>query len=50
MEAEFQNIIEDKKTRIGLFKCRLAGASTAQASYTLVILMAMFFIFRVAQR
>ncbi|CAD6209215.1 GSCOCG00003785001-RA-CDS [Cotesia congregata] len=50
MEAEFQNIIEDKKTRIGLFKCRLAGASAAQASYTLVILMAMFFIFRVAQR
>ncbi|XP_053597227.1 uncharacterized protein LOC103576728 isoform X1 [Microplitis demolitor] len=50
MEAEFQNIIEDRETRINLFKCRLAGADGIQASYMLILLIVFFSILRFTQR
>ncbi|KAL4718084.1 hypothetical protein ACJJTC_018270 [Scirpophaga incertulas] len=37
MEAEFQNIILDKATRIDLFKCRLAGAAAIQSSFVVIV-------------
>ncbi|XP_063371276.1 uncharacterized protein LOC134659537 [Cydia amplana] len=37
MEAEFQNVIEDKKTRIDMFKCRLAGAAAIQSSFAVLL-------------
>lgn len=42
VEAEFQNIIADKETRIDMFKCRLAGAASIQSS--LVILVTVLFL------
>lgn len=36
VEAEFQNIVEDKETRYDMFKCRLAGASAIRAASTLI--------------
>lgn len=37
VEAEFQNLVEDKKTRYDMFKCRLAGASALQVSSFLIL-------------
>lgn len=37
VEAEFQNLVNDEKTRYDLFKCRLAGASAIQAATSLII-------------
>ncbi|KAH0946160.1 hypothetical protein HN011_002366 [Eciton burchellii] len=37
VEAEFNNIINDKETRYDMFKCRLAGASSIQVSWILVL-------------
>ena len=37
VEAEFQNIVEDKETRFDLFKCRLAGASAISAATSLIV-------------
>lgn len=37
VEAEFQNIVADKETRIDMFKCRLAGAAVAQSSLLVVL-------------
>lgn len=42
VEAEFQNIIADKETRIDMFKCRLAGAAAIQSS--VVMLCAVLFV------
>jgi hypothetical protein len=36
MEAEFQNVIMDKPTRIDMFKCRLAGAAAIQSSFVII--------------
>lgn len=33
VEAEFQNVVEDKKTRYDTYKCRLAGAAATRASF-----------------
>ncbi|XP_053605432.1 uncharacterized protein LOC128672355 [Plodia interpunctella] len=43
VEAEFQNIIEDKETRIDMFKCRLAGAAALQSCFA--ILLVVLFVF-----
>lgn len=37
VEAEFQNIVADKETRYDMFKCRLAGASSAHLTTWLLI-------------
>lgn len=37
VEAEFQNIVDDKESRYDMFKCRLAGASAIQAYSSLVV-------------
>lgn len=37
VEAEFQNIILDKETRIDMFTCRLAGAAAVQSSLVIII-------------
>lgn len=36
VEAEFQNIVEDKETRFDLFKCRLAGAAEIRAGLAVI--------------
>ncbi|XP_063243657.1 uncharacterized protein LOC134542961 [Bacillus rossius redtenbacheri] len=42
VEAEFSNIVNDKPTRYDMFKCRLAGAASIQASFvTLFALLAL---------
>lgn len=42
VEAEFQNIIEDKETRIDMFRCRLAGVANIQGSVTLIFTVLVF--------
>lgn len=37
VEAEFQNIVADKQTRIDMFKCRLAGAAALESSMLLLL-------------
>ncbi|XP_046734567.1 uncharacterized protein LOC124404468 [Diprion similis] len=37
VEAEFNNIGNDKETRYDMFKCRLAGATSIQASWLLLL-------------
>lgn len=37
VEAEFQNIVDDKETRYDLFKCRLAGAATIEAGISMIL-------------
>lgn len=32
VEAEFENLVNDEKTRFDLYQCRLAGASGLQAT------------------
>lgn len=41
VEAEFENIVNDEKTRFDLYKCRLAGASALQATLALIIISAL---------
>ncbi|KAJ8675045.1 hypothetical protein QAD02_010831 [Eretmocerus hayati] len=41
VDAEFQNIVEDKQTRYDLYKCRLAGASSIQFSWVLLLILLM---------
>lgn len=41
VEAEFQNIIADKETRIDMFKCRLAGAAAIQSSFIIILSIAL---------
>lgn len=36
VEAEFQNIMNDKETRYDLFKCRLAGATGIKGQLTVI--------------
>ncbi|XP_015589377.1 uncharacterized protein LOC107265002 [Cephus cinctus] len=43
VEAEFVNIINDAKTRYDMFKCRLAGAASTQASWILLLLVLVLF-------
>lgn len=38
VEAEFENIVNDEKTRFDLYKCRLAGASALQATLATIII------------
>lgn len=37
VEAEFQNIVEDKETRYDMFKCRLAGAASLKAGVLVIL-------------
>ncbi|KAI4503084.1 hypothetical protein M0802_002128 [Mischocyttarus mexicanus] len=37
VEAEFSNIVNDKETRYDMFKCRIAGASSIQASWVIIL-------------
>lgn len=41
VEAEFQNVVEDKKTRYDTYKCRLAGAAAIRAGVWGVVLVLM---------
>lgn len=41
VEAEFSNIVEDKETRYDMFNCRLAGATTIQSSFVILLSMIM---------
>lgn len=41
VEAEFENIVNDEKTRFDLYKCRLAGASAIQATFITIIFSAL---------
>ncbi|KAK2715050.1 hypothetical protein QYM36_009890, partial [Artemia franciscana] len=47
VEAEFQNLMEDKKTRYDMLKCRLAGASTIQSAFVTVfaLILTSFYLF-----
>lgn len=47
VEAEFQNIVQDKPSRFNLFQCRLAGATAIQAGATIIISILMFIWFLV---
>lgn len=38
VEAEFENIVNDEKTRFDLYKCRLAGAGALHATIFTVVL------------
>lgn len=42
VEAEFQNIVANEKTRYDTFKCRLAGASDTKAAGVLVAALLIF--------
>ncbi|XP_066939738.1 uncharacterized protein [Macrobrachium rosenbergii] len=47
MEAEFLNIVRDKKTRYDFLKCRVAGASSIESSFVIIVtLLVLNFIFR----
>ncbi|XP_012232061.1 uncharacterized protein [Linepithema humile] len=47
VESEFINIVHDKPTRYDMFKCRLAGASSIQISWVLLVLaLTIFFLIR----
>lgn len=39
VEAEFNNLVDNNVTRFNMFKCRLAGANSIQASLMTVILL-----------
>lgn len=39
VESEFSNLVQDKETRYDMFKCRVAGASSIEASCLLLILV-----------
>ncbi|VEN41487.1 unnamed protein product [Callosobruchus maculatus] len=41
VEAEFSNLVDNNETRFDMFKCRLAGASSVQASLITVLLLVM---------
>lgn len=41
VEAEFENIVNDEKTRFDLYRCRLAGAAGLQATLLTIILSAL---------
>ncbi|XP_034938319.1 uncharacterized protein [Chelonus insularis] len=43
MESEFINVVNNKETRIDMFKCRLAGAASIQSSLILIIAALAFF-------
>ncbi|XP_066597995.1 uncharacterized protein [Prorops nasuta] len=44
VEAEFANIVNEKETRYDMFKCRVAGASSVQASWILLLSIVLIFI------
>ncbi|XP_032681371.1 uncharacterized protein LOC116848905 [Odontomachus brunneus] len=48
VEAEFHNLVNDNATRYDMFKCRLAGASSIQANW--VLLLSVMIIFFPTQR
>lgn len=39
VEAEFSNLVDNNETRFDMFKCRLAGASSIQASIWTILLL-----------
>lgn len=39
VEAEFSNLVDNNETRFNMFKCRLAGASSVQASIFTILLL-----------
>nr|CAD7571767.1 unnamed protein product [Timema californicum] len=48
VEAEFSNIVNDKPTRYDMFNCRLAGATSIQASY--VTFLSLILLIRIVLR
>ncbi|XP_014468491.1 PREDICTED: uncharacterized protein LOC106741225 [Dinoponera quadriceps] len=44
MESEFENLVVDKETRFDMLKCRLAGASSIQSSWVLLLSVIMIFL------
>lgn len=42
VEAEFENIVNDKESRFETFKCRLAGAAALQVQFTIVVFVSLF--------
>lgn len=48
VEAEFQNIVNDKESRFDLFQCRLAGATAIKSTVGLIlgVLLAVMITFR----
>lgn len=42
VEAEFQNIVDNKETRFDLFKCRLAGATEIRAGISVILGVILF--------
>uniref|UniRef100_U5ENY5 Putative g-protein coupled receptor signaling pathway n=1 Tax=Corethrella appendiculata TaxID=1370023 RepID=U5ENY5_9DIPT len=46
VEAEFQNIVENKESRYDMFKCRLAGAASLKAGGTLIFAVLFLLFFR----
>lgn len=49
VEAEFENIVNDEKTRFDLYRCRLAGASTLQAATVFITLLSAFLMYAFSQ-
>lgn len=49
VEAEFSNMVDNNQTRFNMFKCRLAGAGSIQASY-FTVLITLFLIYIVYRR
>ncbi|XP_011499880.1 PREDICTED: uncharacterized protein LOC105363792 isoform X2 [Ceratosolen solmsi marchali] len=43
VEAEFNNIVDDKLTRYDIYKCRLAGAASIQFSWVLLLITVTLF-------
>lgn len=41
VEAEFENIVNDDKTRFDLYQCRLAGASALHATIISIVISAL---------
>ncbi|XP_052868077.1 probable G-protein coupled receptor 158 [Anopheles cruzii] len=42
VEAEFDNIVQDKESRYDTFKCRLAGAAALQVELTILVFVTLF--------
>uniref|UniRef100_A0A182M7C6 GPR158/179 extracellular domain-containing protein n=1 Tax=Anopheles culicifacies TaxID=139723 RepID=A0A182M7C6_9DIPT len=42
VEAEFENIVNDKESRFETFKCRLAGAAALQVQFTMLAFVMLF--------
>lgn len=48
VEAEFENLVNDEKTRFDLYQCRLAGAGGLQATlFTVTVSALLIYIFSI---